>query len=66
MPLLLLYIVFRVSGVAALLSFGAVIVLTDVWEAAFAALAIAAGMAFILSAIALLAAGEQASTPTRA
>ncbi|MEA2468592.1 MAG: hypothetical protein QOF64_2568 [Candidatus Binatota bacterium] len=60
-----LYSVLRVSALLTLLSLVAVLFLTGGWEAAVAALAMAAGIAFSLSLIVLLVAGEAASDRTR-
>jgi hypothetical protein len=63
---LLLFAVLRASAAVTGLSLTAVLFLTGGWEAAVAALAIVAGMAFILSVVVLLAAGESGSPGTRA
>jgi hypothetical protein len=61
----MLYAVLRVSGLVTALSLTADLFLTGGWEAAVAALAIVAGMAFTLSVVVLLAAGESGSPGTR-
>jgi hypothetical protein len=61
----ILYAVLRVSALATVLLLGATMFLTGGWEAAVAALAIGAGMAFVLSVFVLLAAGERTTDRTR-
>jgi hypothetical protein len=62
---LVLYTVLRVSAVVTVLCLAAVFFLTGGWEAAVAALALAAGIAFSLSLVVLLIGGEGTSDRAR-
>jgi FtsH-binding integral membrane protein len=61
-----IYFVFRLSGLLSALAVTATIVLTDVWDAVAAAVAIAGGMVFALSFIALVTVGDGTSRPSGA
>jgi hypothetical protein len=56
----LIYVAARLNAVLTTVSLGAVLFVTGGWQAAFAALAMFAGIGFALSAIALLALREGA------
>lgn len=61
----LIYAVVRVSALATVFAIVAVLRLTGGWEAAAAALAIVAGIGFVVGLIALLVAGDGTSAATR-
>ena len=60
-----IYVIVLLSGFLTVLAFGAVLLLKGGWEAAATGLTLAAGMAFVLSFIALLVAGERTSNARR-
>jgi formate/nitrite transporter FocA (FNT family) len=62
---LVLYRVLRASAVVTVLSLATFVFSTGGWEAAVAALAIAAGMAFSLSLVVLVITGEGTSDRAR-